>query len=137
MGVESEQIFKKKFKIPKKPKIVSKSVHTCSEHALGRFYRIFFCQVFHAGLFSFSGLKIKSLIFQNNFMSSVLRHTTQQILFLHSRHSQFTQSHFRCSGLKNVSSDSRTQKYEFSFPDKKNWVQLYGLKFWGRGLDKN
>ena len=29
-------------KIPKKLKIVSKSVHTCFEHALGQFFRIFF-----------------------------------------------------------------------------------------------
>ena len=34
----------KKFKIPKKPKIVSKSVHTCFEHALGRFFRIHFAE---------------------------------------------------------------------------------------------
>ena len=31
----------KKFKISKKPEIVSKSVHTCFEHALGRFFRLF------------------------------------------------------------------------------------------------
>ena len=74
MGVESEQIFKKKFKIPKKPKIVSKSVHTCSEHALGRFYRIFFakCSMQSFSVFlnlkkwvQFSGLKNKSLIFRH------------------------------------------------------------------------
>ena len=62
-------------------------------------------------------------------MSSVLRHTTQQILFLRSRHSEFTQSHFRCSGIKNVSSDSRTQKYEFSFPDKKFESSYMDLDF--------
>ena len=58
-------------------------------------------------------------------MSSVLRHNTQQTFFLHSRHSQYTQFHFRCSGLKNVSSGSRTQKYVFCFPDLKIWVQFY------------
>ena len=57
-------------------------------------------------------------------MSSVLRHNTQQTFFLHSRHSQNTQFHFRCSGLKIVSSHSRTQKHEFSFPHLKTWVQF-------------
>ena len=57
-------------------------------------------------------------------MSSVFRHNNQQTFFLHSRQSQNTQFHFRFSGLKIVSSDFRTQKYEFSFPDKKIWVQL-------------
>ena len=40
--------------------------------------------------------------------SSVFRHNTQQTFFLHSRHSQYTQSHFRISGLKIMTSDSST-----------------------------
>ena len=90
----------KKFKIPKVPKIVSKSVHTCFEHALGRFFRLFLPSV-RCRDFSFSGLKN---------VSSVLRHTTQQTFFFHLRHSQYTQSQFRFSGLKILSSDSRTWK---------------------------
>ena len=65
---------KKKFKIPKKPKIVSKSVHTCSEHALGDFSEFFFakCSMRGSSVFldlkiwvQFSGLKNKSLVFRN------------------------------------------------------------------------
>ena len=40
-GVESSKIFKKKqriFKVPKKPKIVTKSVQTCFELVLGQIY---------------------------------------------------------------------------------------------------
>ena len=40
-------------------------------------------------------------------MSSVLRNNTKQTSILPSRHSQYTQSHFRFSGLKIMSSDSR------------------------------
>ena len=69
-------------------------------------------------------------------MSSVFRHNNQQAFFLHSRHSQYTQFHFRCSGLKIVSSDSRIQKYEISFQDLKIWVQFSGLQFWCRDLEK-
>ena len=69
-------------------------------------------------------------------MSSVLRHNTQQTFFLHSSHSQYTQFHFRCSGLKIVSSDSRTQKYGSVFRTWKFWVQFSGLKIWGRDLEK-
>ena len=79
----------------------------------------FFCRVFDAGLFSFSGLKN---------VSSVLQHTTQQTFFFHLRHSQYTQSHFRFSGLKILRSDSRTWKQKFSFPDLKIWVQFYDTK---------
>ena len=57
-------------------------------------------------------------------MSSVFRHNNQQTFFLHSRQSQNTQFHFRFSGLKIVSSDFRTQKCEFSFPDLKKWIQF-------------
>ena len=35
-----------------------------------------------------------------------------------------------------MSSDSRTEKYEISFQDLKNWVRFSGLKFWGRDLEK-
>ena len=76
----------------------------------------FFCRVFDVGLFSFSGFKN---------VSSVLQHTTQQTFFFHLRHSQYTQSHFRFSGLKILGSDSRTWKQKFSFPDLKIWVQFY------------
>ena len=60
---ENFQKNQKNFKIQKMPLIVSKSVHTCFENALGRFIRIFFCPVFHAGLFRFSGLKNMSSVF--------------------------------------------------------------------------
>ena len=65
----------------------------------GPIFRKFFCPVFQTGLFRFSRLEN---------MSSVLRNNTQQTFFLHSRHSQYTQSHFRFSGLKIMNSDSRT-----------------------------
>ena len=42
------------------PLIVSKSVQTCFEHALGQYFQKKFCPVFPAGLFRFSGLKIMS-----------------------------------------------------------------------------
>ena len=94
--IESFRKNEKKFKIPKMPKIDPKSVQTCFEHALWRFFR-FFCPVIHAGLFKFSGLKNMSSVFRNN---------TQQRFFLHSRHSQYTQTHFRFSGLIIMRSDS-------------------------------
>ena len=93
---ENFQNNQKNNKIQKLLLIVSKSVQTCFEHALGRFFG-FFCPVIHAGLFRFSGLKIKSSVFRNS---------TQQRFFLHSRHSQYTQFHFRFSGLIIKSSDS-------------------------------
>ena len=61
-------------------------------------FPIFFCPAIHAGLFRFSGLENMSSVFRNN---------TQQTFILHSRHIQYTQSHFRFSGLKIMSSDSR------------------------------
>ena len=87
-----------------------------------------FCPVFHAVHFRFSALTIESSVFRNN---------TQQTFFLHSRHSQYTQSLFRISGLK----------IEFRFPNIKIWVQFSGLKkfdfsfqfsgsfFWARDLE--
>ena len=107
---ESFQKNQKNSKIQKSPKSFPK-VSTRVLNMLWAMFLKFFCPVFHAVHFRFSGLKN---------MSSVLRHNTQQTFFLHSSHSQYTQFHFRCSGLKIVSSDSRTQKYEFSFPDLKN-----------------
>ena len=95
---ESFRKNQKKFKIPKMPEIDPKSVQTCFEHALWQFFR-FFCPVILAGLFRFSGLKN---------MSSVFRNITQQTFILHSRHIQYTQFRFRLSGLKILSSDSRT-----------------------------
>ena len=41
------QKIQKIFKIPKKPKIVPKSVQTCFEHVLGQFFRKKICPVFH------------------------------------------------------------------------------------------
>ena len=95
---ENFQKSQKIFKFPKMPKIDPKNVQTWFEHALGQFSE-FFCPVFHAGLFGFSGLKN---------MSSVSRKNTQQTFCLHSRHSHYTQSLSRFSGLKIMSSDSRT-----------------------------
>ena len=54
--VESSKCFqkiKKIFKIPKKLKIVPKSVQTCFEHVLEYFFRNYFFLVFHRG----SGLR--------------------------------------------------------------------------------
>ena len=73
----------------------------------------------------FLDLKLRVQIPELKSMSSVFRHKTQQIFFLHSRRSEYTQLHFRCSGIKILSSDSRTQKYVFCFPDLKIWVQFY------------
>ncbi len=64
------------------------------------------------------------------------RHNTQQSFFLHLLQSQFTQFHFRFSGLKILSWDSRTEKYEFRFPNLKIWEKFSGLKFWGSDLEK-
>ena len=50
--VESSKIFKKNqksFKIPKMPKIVPESIHTCFERVLGQIFRNFFCSVFRGG----------------------------------------------------------------------------------------
>ena len=55
--VESFRKNQKKIKIAKMPRIVPKRVQTCFEHALGRFSE-FFCPVFPAGRFRFSGLEV-------------------------------------------------------------------------------
>ena len=82
------------------------------------------CPVFHAVHFRFSGLKKWFQFSGLKNKSSVFRNSTQQTFFLHSRHSQYTQSHFRFSGLEIMSSDSPNQKYEFRFPDLKKWIQF-------------
>ena len=69
-------------------------------------------------------------------MSSVFDTILNSHFFLHLRHSQCTQFHFRFSGLKILSWDSRTQKYEFRFPNLKIWEKFTGLKFWGSDLQK-
>ena len=97
---ENFQKNRKSSKFQKCPKSFPK-VSTRVLNMLWGDFSDFFCRVFDAGLFSFSGLKN---------VSSVLRHTTQQTFFFHLRHSQYTQSQFRFSGLKILSSDSRTWK---------------------------
>ena len=99
--VGSSKIFKKVKKFSNFQKC-PKSIQKMSKHVLNMLWGDFsecFCPVFHAGLFRFSGLKN---------MSSVIRNNTQQTIFLHSRHSQYTQSLSRFSGLKIMSSDPRT-----------------------------
>ena len=70
---ENFQKNQKNFKIQKMPLIVSKIVHTCFEHALGRFFRIFFTECSMQGFsdfldlkmwVQFCGLKNKSLAFR-------------------------------------------------------------------------
>ena len=93
---ESFQKNQKNSKIQKSPKSFPK-VSTRVLNMLWAMFLKIFCPVFHAVHFRFSGLKYRSSVFRNN---------TQQTVFLHSRHSQYTQSHFRFSGLKTMSSDS-------------------------------
>ena len=55
-GGSSFRKFSKKnlFKIPKRPKIIPKSIQTCFEHVLGRIFRkTFFCPVFHGDFENF------------------------------------------------------------------------------------
>ena len=47
--VEFSKIFNFFFKIPKRPKIVPKSIQTCFELVLGQIFRNFFCPVFRGG----------------------------------------------------------------------------------------
>ena len=47
--VEFSKIFNFFFKIPKRPKIVPKSIQTCFELVLGQIFRKFFCPVFRGG----------------------------------------------------------------------------------------
>ena len=110
----------------------SKSAQNCSQKCpnvfwtcFGAIFPIFFAQCSMQGFsgfldfkiwVQFSGLKIKSSVFRNN---------TQQTFSLHSRHCQYTQSHFRLSRPKIISSDSRTQKYDFSFLDLKKLNSVF------------
>ena len=127
-SMESSKFFKKikkSFKIPKVPKIVPKSVQTCFEHALGQYFRNFFAQCSLQGFSGFPELKIWVQFSGLKNKSSVFRNNSQQTFSLHSRHCQYTQSHFRLSGPKIISSDSRTQKYEFSFLDLKKLNSVF------------
>ena len=94
--IESFREKQKKSKFRTCPKSIPKVSKRVLNMLYGNFSD-FFCPVIHAGLFTFSGLKNKSSVFRNS---------TQQRFFLHSRHSQYTQSHFRFSGLIIMSSDS-------------------------------
>ena len=55
---ESFQNNQKIFKIPKLTKVVFKSVQTCFEHALRRFFRVFFAECSMQGFSNFLDLKI-------------------------------------------------------------------------------
>ena len=68
----------------------------------------------------FLDLKFWVQISEPKNLRSIFRHKNQQTFFLHSRHSQYTRSHFRFSGPKIMSSDSRTEKFEISFPTQKS-----------------
>ena len=59
-ALKNFQKIQKNFKIPKLPIMVSKGVQTCFEQTLGRRFWKFFCPVFDAVHFKFSGLKIMS-----------------------------------------------------------------------------
>ncbi len=93
----------------------SKSAQTCFDYALGQFFRIFVAQCSMQGFSDFLDLRIWVQFSGPKNKSSVFRNNTQQTFFLHSRHSQCTQSHFRFSGPEILRSDSRTEKFEISF----------------------
>ena len=57
-GSSLGNFFKKNFKIPWRPQIVPKSVQTCFEQALGRFFRIFFAECSMQGFSVFLDLKV-------------------------------------------------------------------------------
>ena len=117
----------KKFKNPKKPKIVSKSVHTCFEHALGRCFRKFFAQCSMQCISDFLDLKI-GVQFSETILNRLFFciHATVKI--------------------RNPISDILDLKLWVQIPELKNmitvfrswkmWVQFSGLKFWGRDLEK-
>ena len=76
----------KKFNIPKLPKFVSKSVQTCFQHALGRFFRLFLpsvpCRAFQIFWtwkyeFSFPDLKIR-VSFTTQYSTDILFAFTPQ-----------------------------------------------------------
>ena len=71
-------------------------------------FPIFFTQCSMQGFSDFLDLEIWAQFSGLKNKSSVFRYNTQKTFFLHSRHSQYTQSHFRFSWLKIMRSDSRT-----------------------------
>ena len=75
----------------------------------------------------FLDLKIWVQIPETKNLRSVFRHKNQQTFFLHSRHSQYTRSHFRFSRAKFMSSDSRTENFEINFPTQKSTNILFAL----------
>ena len=109
------------------PKIVSKSVHTCFEHALGRFFRIFFAECSMQGFSVFLDLKMwvqfyDTLLNRHSFFIHATvnkRNSTSDILDL----KLWVQN----PELKNMISVFRTWK---------TWVQFSGLKLCGRDLEK-
>ena len=105
---ENFQKNRKNFKFQKMPLMVSQSVPTCFEQALGQFFWNCFCPMFHAVHFRFSGLKIKSSGSRNYKYEFSLPTKYTTVIFLHYRQSQCTQFPFRSSRLKIRSSDSRT-----------------------------
>ena len=117
----------KKFKIPKVPKIFSKSVHTCFEHALWRFFWIFFAECSMQGFSVILDLKMwvqfyDTLLNRHSFFIHATvnkRNSTSDILDL----KLWVQN----PEFKNMSSVFRTWKM---------WVQFSGPKFWGRELEK-
>ena len=117
----------KKFKIPKVPKIFSKSVHTCFEHALWRFFWIFFAECSMQGFSVILDLKMwvqfyDTLLNRHSFFIHATvnkRNSTSDILDL----KLWVQN----PELKNMSSVCRTWK---------TWVQFSGLKPCGRDLEK-
>ena len=79
----------KKFNIPKLPKFVSKSVQTCFQHALGRFFRLFLpsvpCRAFQIFWtwkyeFSFPDLKIR-VSFTTQYSTDILFALTPQSMY--------------------------------------------------------
>ena len=138
-SMESSNIFKKikkSFKIPKVHKIDTKSVQTCFEHALGRFFRFFLpsvpCRAFQVSWtekyeFSFPDLNLRV-----QFSETILnRHS----LCIHAT-----------VNIRNPISDFLDLKLLVQIPElknmnsvfwtEKNWIQFSGLKIWGRYLEK-
>ena len=79
----------KKFNIPKLPKFVSKSVQTCFQHALGRFFRFFLpsvpCrdfQIFWTWKYDFSFLDLKIRVsFTTQYSTDILFAFTPQSIY--------------------------------------------------------
>ena len=145
-GSSLGNFFKKNFKIPWRPQIVPKSVQTCFEQALGRFFRIFFCRVFNPGLFRFSGLKIlgsDSRTWKQKFSFPDLKLWVQFYDTKINRHSFCIHA---TVNIRNSISDVLDLKLWVQIPEFKSmssvsrtwkmWVQFSGPKFWGRELEK-